>query len=304
MHICGKILGSFNFPQQLIDCIKNLYDIAYSRILVNEFLTDEIKINKSVRQGCPLSMALFVLYIEPLVRELYENISGFYVYDKFIKVIVYADDFNIVIRTDEEFDTMLTIFENFSKYAQIRINFMKSSYMRFNMAQTGPQLIKEVDHLKILGIEIHKSWYNTVNYNYNAIINNLKQTLQKHSVRNLNIYERCRILNIFILSKLWYLGQIFPPLNRHLGQIRAWCGKFIWHGHIYKVERNQLYLDFLKGGLGLVDPESKLKALFIKNVMYNLDNEGNYKQEQYLLDLKTPLRITKTQENGWYKRKS
>lgn len=108
-----RVLEKFNFPQQLIICIKHIYEVASSRVQVNGFLTDEIKISTSVRQGCPLSMILFVLYVEPLIRQLSANLTGFWIYDKFIKVIVYADDFNIVVRNDNDFDLVLMIFENF-----------------------------------------------------------------------------------------------------------------------------------------------------------------------------------------------
>lgn len=288
-----KIMEKFGFPQSLIDCIKNVYKIASSKVLVNGFLTDEIKIKNSVRQGCPLSMVLFTLYIEPLIREISNNVAGFLIYDKFVKVVVFADDFNIIIRNDEEFDRLLQIFEKFGRFAKIRINFSKSGFVRFNQAKIGPQMIKELDHLKILGITFFKSWYLTVNHNYNTVIDNIKITLKKHNTRNLNLIQKCWILNTFILSKIWYLAQIFPPLNRHIAQVKRTCGMFLWGGHIFKVERNQLYLDYSKGGLQLVDPEAKMKALFLKNIFYNTGSNGNFVEEKYLLDLRTPERLTK-----------
>lgn len=65
-----KVLEKFGFPSQLIDCLKVLYKNAKSRILINGFLTSEININCSVRQGCPLSMILFVLYIASFEEDI------------------------------------------------------------------------------------------------------------------------------------------------------------------------------------------------------------------------------------------
>ena len=288
-----KILNKFGFPRVLIDCVKNLYSIASSRVLVNGFLTDQFNIKRSVRQGCPLSMVLFVLYLEPLVRNIAENLQGFWVYDKFIKVIVFADDFNVIVRSDQEFDSLLEIFECYSKYARIKINVDKSSFVRLNKAQLGPQKIKEVDNVKILGVKFHKTWNLTVVANYDSMVTHIKATMQKHKIRNTNLYERCIILNTFILSKIWYVAQIFPPLNRHIAEIKKICGNFIWHGLIFRVERNQLYLDYLKGGLRLIDPEAKMKALFIKNLLYNENSNGCYIEEKYLLDFRMPQRLTK-----------
>lgn len=157
----------------------------------------------------------------------------------------------------------------------------------------GPQLIREEDSLKVLGVKFCKSWYLTVVTNYDSLIANIKTAMHKHKSRNLNLYERCIVLNTFILSKLWYLAQIFPPLNRHIAEIRKVCGNFIWNGFIFRVERNQLYLDYLKRGMKLIDPEAKVKALFIKNLLYNVDNDGNFIQENFLLEFRIPQRLTK-----------
>lgn len=231
-------------------------------------------------------MILFVLYIEPLIRRVSESITGFLVYDKFLKVIVFADDFNIIIRNDDEFDQLLSIFDEYAILAKIRINLSKSEYMRFNQVRMGPQKIREVDSLKILGITFCRSWYLTVNTNYNRVINNIKHSLSRHYIRNLNLYQKCWILNIFILSKVWYLAQIFPPLNKHIAQLKSICGKFLWNGFIFKIERNQMYLDYMKGGLNLIDPEAKIKALFLRNILYNPDGGDTTVEEKYLLEMR------------------
>lgn len=44
---------------------------------------------------------------------------------------------------------------------------------------------------------------------------------------------------------------------------------------MFKVERNQLYLDFEQGGIKLVDVESKAKSLFIKNIINVEDEQEN-----------------------------
>lgn len=69
-----KILEKFGFPPILISCVKNLYDIASSRVLVNGFSTDVFRIMRSLK---PLIMVLFVFYLEPLVRTIAENLQGF-----------------------------------------------------------------------------------------------------------------------------------------------------------------------------------------------------------------------------------
>lgn len=154
-------------------------------------------------------------------------------------------------------------------------------------------MIQETDCLRVLGVDFKKNWSSSVDSNYKKLIASLKATLQLNYVRKLSIIERCQVLNIFILSKLWYVAQIFPPSNSYIGQIKAACGKFIWVGQVFKINRNQLYLDYLKGGLRLVDPESKCKALFIKNILYNVDVNGDMTEETFLLTLNQPQRLSR-----------
>lgn len=278
-----KVLQKFNFPETFINCIKSVYANASSRILINGFLSREININCSVRQGCPMSMVLFVLYIEPLIRQISNSIPAVLVYDKFINVFAYADDLVVFIKTDLEFDKLFSILDSYGLVAQIRLNYHKSSFLRLNNVHVGPQRIHEVDSMKILGVIFQKTWSSMVNANYGRLITNLKAVLKMHNVRQLNILERCIVLNVYILSKLWYVAQIIPPSNQHLAQIKSACGKFIWTSFIFKLNRNQLYMDYRKGGLRLVDPEAKTKALFLKNVFHNYDKNGRNMEECYLL---------------------
>ena len=44
-----------------------------AKILVNGAFTDKINISLSVRQGCPLSMLLYVLSLEPLLQKIENN---------------------------------------------------------------------------------------------------------------------------------------------------------------------------------------------------------------------------------------
>lgn len=87
--------------------------------------------------------------------------------------------------------------------------------------------------------------------------------------RRLSLLEKVIVLNTYILSKLWYVSQTLPPSNIHLAQIKKTSGYFLWGCHrIFKIERTQLYLHNLKGGLNLLDPETQCKSLFIRSILF------------------------------------
>jgi hypothetical protein len=86
-----KVLVRFGNPSDFINIIKSLYQHAGSKILINGFLTKKIMTSRSDRQGCPMNMALFVLFIELLIRAINHNTSGVIVNNQLMKVFAYAD---------------------------------------------------------------------------------------------------------------------------------------------------------------------------------------------------------------------
>lgn len=268
-----KILKKFNFPDNFISCLRKLYKNATSSVLFNGFLTSPFAILSSVRQGCPLSMVLFILYLEPLIRLIDRNLKGVLIDNNFVKVVAFADDINIFIRDDSEFDMTLHLIHYYSEYSKIKLNSKKSQFLRFNSCRLGPQQVKEVEEMKILGITFKKDYVETIEKNYKDLTQSIIVSLILQQSRRLNLFQKVTILNTFILSKLWYVAQIFPPENKHICTLRSICGKFIWKGLFYKVERKELYLPVLEGGLSLIDVEAKCKALFVKNILFSRSND-------------------------------
>lgn len=264
-----EVMEKFEIPQQFINCVKQLYKNAFSKILVNGFLTQSFKIGRSVRQGCPLSMLLFTLYIEPLIRCLSKNVTGILLSDRFVRVLAFADDLTLIIRSDAEFDSVMEIIDRFSEVFEIRLNLRKSGFVRFNNCALGPQYITEKNDLKILGVLIGTNYRTVVDNNYKKVVQGINAAIQAHMSRRLNLLEKVEVLNTYILSKLWYIAQVLPPSNIHIAQIRKTTGFFLWGCHrIFKIERSQLYLHHLKGGLNLIDIETQCKSLFIRNLLF------------------------------------
>ena len=61
-----KIMEKMEFPDTFIKWIKMLYLDCKSSVLINNRTTNKFDVKKSVRQGCPLAMLLYVIYQEPL----------------------------------------------------------------------------------------------------------------------------------------------------------------------------------------------------------------------------------------------
>ena len=62
----AKVMQAMKFPSKFIDWVLMLHDGATTRFILN-FLTEPVNVLFSIRQGDPLSMLLYIIYIEPLL---------------------------------------------------------------------------------------------------------------------------------------------------------------------------------------------------------------------------------------------
>jgi hypothetical protein len=73
------LLENLNMGDFMYKNIKRLYVNSYATIIVNKLRSEKIKIKSSIKQGCALSMMLYVIAIEELLLRIKknENIKGY-----------------------------------------------------------------------------------------------------------------------------------------------------------------------------------------------------------------------------------
>jgi hypothetical protein len=71
-----EILRSYGISDRYLERLRMMYTKAVSVVQINGHMSDPLPIGCSIRQGCPLYMALFALCIIPLIQCLEENLQG------------------------------------------------------------------------------------------------------------------------------------------------------------------------------------------------------------------------------------
>ena len=108
-----------NFNGNFIKWIKIINKNVKSKILVNNKLTKEINIERSVRQGCPLSMLLYALSLEPLIYAINKNnyIKGIKIPNLLdeIKSIQHADDTSVIIENEVSYKYVKREYKDYGK---------------------------------------------------------------------------------------------------------------------------------------------------------------------------------------------
>ena len=106
-----KTLEKFGFGSQFIKWIKILYKQVCSSVKVNSWLTAFIGLERGLRQGCPLSMPLYILTAEILALQIRANkqIQGLTLPDseEQVKLSQYADDTTLLVANDRSINEVL-----------------------------------------------------------------------------------------------------------------------------------------------------------------------------------------------------
>lgn len=83
-----------------------------------------IQVQPSVCQGCPLSRLLYNLYLEPLCRDVINNITvqSFRFYGCEVKILSYAEDLALVFSNEPRMKKAMTFISDFSATSAAAVN--------------------------------------------------------------------------------------------------------------------------------------------------------------------------------------
>ncbi len=110
-----KTLEEFHIPATLINTVQSFYKNAHTTVAINGIFSKPYKVTRRVRQGDPLSCALFNLAIEPLACRIRSNktLEGYQIpgLDEKIIISLYADDMSLFLSCNNSLDYINQILE-------------------------------------------------------------------------------------------------------------------------------------------------------------------------------------------------
>lgn len=123
------VLRFMGLGNLLLSFVMALYTNPIARVWVNGLLSNAFPICNVTKQGCPLSLLLFTLTLEPLLRSLKSkpNIRGIHTYDKEYKLVALADDILLFLTEPQILlPNLLAEFRHFRLISNLKIHFSKS----------------------------------------------------------------------------------------------------------------------------------------------------------------------------------
>ena len=116
-------------PHPVYRLAKNSYSVTELCPLNGNTTVGTVTEAQSVRQGCPLSIHLFALYIEPLLVRLSNTISGVELHGENVKVRAFVDDLTICVSSHEDILKACQTIEEFCVWTNARINKNKTKLL-------------------------------------------------------------------------------------------------------------------------------------------------------------------------------
>jgi len=166
------LMRSMGFPEKFMHVLEDLYRDPKGTLHFQDVQSEELRMKVGLRQGCPLSPALFATFIAPLGRKLEQSGLGFHLDGMAMPGAMFADDIMLVGSRDHMKKMMKIVAEYASEFC-VEFSAEKSVMiplkdpptedlwtMGFTTLDDGTNIpieIREVEQAKYLGVIIERS---------------------------------------------------------------------------------------------------------------------------------------------------
>ena len=267
------VMQYLGVPEQFIDWFWSMYCDLYTVIVINRYKSDRIHIQRGFMEGHPPSMAAFVVSLIPLMGALEENMVGIMTANaKEHKIKLFADDLKLFIKDTEEIEAVYKVICKFEEISGLemhrdprRLKCQALPFGKHKDYDAWPEWVTVKSSIKVVGAVfsnnesidklnsalVEKCFYNALNKSYGITG---------------TIYQKAFFVNTYLFSKLWYSAQCFKIDEKMLKKIISKSLDFIYAGENEKPVRPLNFRKKTLGGIGLINPIIKARALLIKNV--------------------------------------
>ena len=255
-----KCLEVFNFGPQLRQWVRVFYNNISSCVLNNGFASEHFSLFRGVRQGCPLSGALFVLGIEILGNAIRRstNIRGIDITPRNkVKLAQYADDTTVFVKDDQSIYNLFNLLNNFERVSGLRINQSKSELLWLGSSRHRKDKILNLklsdEPIYALGIYFSYNEEVATKKNFYDKLGALNKILNIWSARDISTYGRINIVKTLALSKLTFVCSVLETPENFTEEVNKITSNFIWKQKPPKIKNSTLVKCKEEGGLNMTD---------------------------------------------------
>jgi hypothetical protein len=287
----SKVLQRYDFPEEFIRSFNLIYNSNEAVVQVNGHLSEPFSIQRGVKQGDALSCSLFVLAVDPLIRNIAanQNIEGLQIPISVnesveIKVMAYADDITIICR-NANLQPVFSDYELLSVLSGLELNADKTEILNLidsprtvsNVMYLGQNYaLGRVDYVKVCGIWIGDNVNVVYERNVQDKIKIMEGIILSWRRRFLSLNGRMILAKVFVLSQIVFVAQACAIKPKEIKKIEHLIYSFV-NGNklLYRPERiarKTLKAPKKEGGINGVDVDSFVKSIVLRQYVKALSN--------------------------------
>ncbi|KAK0152855.1 LINE-1 reverse transcriptase [Merluccius polli] len=151
------VLREYGVSDPLIRAVRSLYDRCQNLVHIAGNKSDLFPVRVGLRQGCPLSPILFIIFMDRISRHS-QGVEGVRFGDLRIGSLLFADDVVLLASSDRDLQLSLDRFAAECEAAGMRISTSKSESMVLNRKRVectlrvGDEILPQVEEFKYLGV--------------------------------------------------------------------------------------------------------------------------------------------------------
>lgn len=249
------LLDYVNVGSVIKDGVAMAYRNCTTKLIVNKSLGAPIRVQRSVRQGCPVSPLLFCIYIETLCLNISqcEQIRGFSLGGSEVKLLAYADDIAAFCTDQESVERVVDNVKRFGDVTGSNVNWGKCLGFWHGAWPSTPDTFANVTWtttpVKYLGAPL-ECYHDSEEY-WRAQTQEMREKVEKWKGVNLSVFARATLCNMFLVSKIWFVMQVLHCSRVNVQKMHRVFAVFIWSSTWERISRDNLFRRVRDGGLGL-----------------------------------------------------
>ena len=280
----NNTLKAYGFPDNFIMAVNVLHNNLQAQVQINGYLSNSFMIKRGVKQGDALSCALFIIAIDPLIRniEMNQNIPNLPLAANCnIKTLAYADDIAIISQnSDDSFNNIFFEYGKLTRTSGLTLNADKTEILNLSKSERQSSKATYLNNELTLG---HKqeiticgnclSLDNTRCYEVNITnkISKLRNQLNLWKTRQLSINGKMIIIKTFAISQLIFSSQFQVISPKDIRKIEHLCYNFLWNGPD-RIKRKFLKSAREEGGINGIDVESFFNSIAVRQFFKSYNN--------------------------------
>lgn len=274
-------LNKFGFGQSFCNAVRTLYSNSNSSIKLATGISPRFSLKRGVRQGCPLSVYLFLLSVQLLNSHIkLSSLKGLVIANREILISQLADDTALFLRDASQVSVAINNIQPFSKASGLSLNLHKCELLPVKSClATSIHGIPVRNSVRYLGIQIIKNEQSRCSTNFIPIIDKSQKIFNHWLQRDLSLKGRVLLSKAEGISRLTYAAQSLHVDNTTCKSINKLLYNFLWKNKTHYLRKSVALNSYDKGGINFIDfgaLNNTFKINWIKKYLRNPTSIWNF----------------------------